>query len=153
MGISLPYVLAIYMLSRFLQICISLKAGKIIDRVAPHKLLSIGYLAGLFSLLLLLANNLVCFIFAFISVGIYDVITLNIIRSYIGKTATDKGATFGALYFVVAITSALGVYVLSLIWQNFGSQITIFIASAGMLFSGMLIIWLVIRNKAVIQNS
>jgi len=143
MGIALPQLLMIYIASRGIQIVISLKASKLIDNTSQRTLLISGYLAGLCSLLLLLPGNSPCFIVAFLLMGIYDVITLNAIRSYIGQTAKNKGATFGTLYFLVAITSAFGLYVLSLIWHHFGVHISILFAVAGVLLSGAFITYLI----------
>ena len=143
MGIDLPQLLIIYITSRGIQIVISLKAGKIIDNSSQRALLISGYLAGLLSLLLLLPDHWICFIAAFLLIGIYDVITLNAIRSYIGQTAINKGATFGTLYFIVAITSAFGLYVLSLLWHHFGVHISILFAVAGVLLSGTFITYLI----------
>ncbi len=142
MGLELTAVLSIYILSRALQIWVSLKAGKALDNMSVRTLLVVGYLAGLSSLLLLFVNQLGTFAIAFILLGVYDVIMLNSLRSYIGKHAIDKGATFGALYFIVAIVSAIGAYGLSLIWQHYGVNSALFTATLGMLLSGGFIAWL-----------
>lgn len=139
MGLSLVQVLLIYILSRLLQIWLSLRMRKVLDGYSSHKLLGIGYLAGIISLLLLLMDNISSYAIAFILLGLYDVITLNTLRSYIGKNAHDKGATFGLLYFVVAISASAGVYLLSLIWQYTSLNMSICVASLGVLSTGFII--------------
>ncbi len=142
LGITLPTILSIYIVSRAIQIIVSLKIGALIDASSVQRLLTVGYCAGLGALLLLLVGNMPSFVIAFVLLGIYELITLNTIRSYIGRHAIDKGATFGALYFLVAIASAFGAYWLGIVWQFWGLGASIVISTLGVVASGILIVWL-----------
>ena len=133
LNLSLTTILSMLIGMRAIQVVLSYRVGKAIDRFSSQYLLSFGYGLGLLAMLLLLEGSMASLILAFVVFGVHDVVLLNAIRSFIGKEATDKGAAFGFFYFLYAVTAAIGFMLIGFVWEILGSQTAIGISIFGVM--------------------
>ncbi|MEM7334951.1 MAG: hypothetical protein AAF490_22940, partial [Chloroflexota bacterium] len=98
---------------------------------APQ-LLTVGYGLGLLAMLLLIRPNLWTLALSFGLFGAHGVIVLNAIRAFIGKNAIDKGAAFGTFYLLYAVGTAVGLFLIGLIWERWGVETAVIYASVGL---------------------
>lgn len=135
-GFSFTTVLSIFALTRVAQILLSSRIGQCIDRYSICTMLFFGYSLSVMSLILLCSTFSYSYALAFIVFGVADIILLSSIRAFIGVHAEDKGASFGSLYFVIAVASAIGSYAIGSIWQHFDALTAIYASLVGVGVSG-----------------
>lgn len=139
-GFDIKTILLLLIAVKGLQMLVSNKIGRFIDRQSIRIQMTVGYLLGVMLMLLLCTSSLTDYVISFLLFGLQEVIMLIGIRSYIGKFAADKGAAFGFLYFVIAIFSALSAYVTGAIWQYQSAQTAIMVNTIGVVLSGLLLL-------------
>lgn len=135
-GLSFTTVLSIFAITRVVQILFSPRVGQWIDRYSIRSMLVSGYCLGVLSLILLCSNFLYSYALAFIVFGVADIILLSSIRAFIGVHAIDKGASFGSLYLLIAVASAIGSYGIGSIWQHFDALTAVYASLVGVGVTG-----------------
>ena len=111
---TIPLLVIVFTLTQTLTSCIS---GVLIDKFGVYWMLCIAFSFGFFSIVALFQNFLWI---AFIFLGLFTVVSLNALRSYIAKQAKSKAFLYGILYGGIAIFGASGAYIIGFLWENFG---------------------------------
>ncbi|WP_024790369.1 MFS transporter [Lebetimonas sp. JH292] len=128
-GIDMAFIPLFIVLYNFTQTVSSYYFGIQIDKIGSKSILSMGFVFGILSMLMLLYNEIVL---AFIFLGIFTVSSLNAIRSYISNFAVNKSTVYGIFYGGVAISGALGAGVIGNIWQFFGEMKALYFSLTGL---------------------
>jgi len=116
-GIETHWLPLLMVTSALTQTLISYQVGQRLDAQGAQFLLKVGLWAGVFSILLLLFQNTMAIILAFVLQGVFVVSTLNAMRARIGQSSQGKGNAYGVFYFGVALASALGSLVVGHLWE------------------------------------
>ncbi|WP_343560057.1 MFS transporter [Kiloniella sp. b19] len=125
-------ILMVLILMRAVQLLLSYRVGKLVDKYDSTLLLNTGYGFGLLALIALLDSSAYTLVLAFLLFGISDVVLLNAIRAKISKDAREKGAAFGAFYLLHAICLAAGLALLGYVWEAYGIQAVLIFSISGM---------------------
>ncbi len=131
-GTSLVGIPLLVIASTLTQALISYSSGVLIDKVGHRLMLFFSFFAGILSTLLVYME---IFGGAFIALGIFTVISLNALRSYISAFARSKGFVYGVFYAGVALFGSAGALLIGKIWQSYGFETVFYISLAGMGFA------------------
>lgn len=123
----------------FIQTIVSYKAGILSDKLGIFNTLFISFIFGIISIFMMKINLWIAFIF----LGLFTVLSINAIRSYISKHAISKGFIFGIFYAGVAIFSSLGAITVGYIWKIYGFNALVTFSELGMT---LMLILLLIRQ-------
>ncbi|MEA3352446.1 MAG: MFS transporter [Campylobacterota bacterium] len=115
-GFSLSTIPLFIILFTFVQTAVSYYGGLLVDKIGSFKILLLSFIFGLLSLVSIKFNLWL----SFALLGLFTVLSLNAVRSYISLNAKSKGFVFGVFYGGVAIFSSLGALVIGYIWQHYG---------------------------------
>ena len=118
-GFKIAYIPLLIVLLNLTQTSLSYFSGIKIDKIGPGKMLLFSFVLGILSMVSLYFKFI---IIGFILLGIFTVISLNAIRTYISIKAYNKGTVYGVLYGGVAISGALGAVSIGLIWKYFTEE-------------------------------
>ena len=121
-GIDIAFIPLLFLLSSFTQTLTSYLSGVAIDRFSPKAILALSYLFGVVAQLLLWLQKPLFTWLSFIFLGLFTLFSLNANRTIIAQKASSKATMYGFYYAGVAIFSAIGAYVVGLIWHTFGMQ-------------------------------
>ena len=135
LGIDIAFIPLLMVLYNFVQTLLSYYFGVQIDKKHPSIILAISMLFAIASMFALYINQV---ILAFILLGVFTVASLNAIRAWISKDATNKGTIYGIFYGGVAIFSSLGATIIGNIWHHFGREDAIIYSIVGMSIVGCL---------------
>jgi len=135
-GMTLEQIPLLVIASTLTQTLLSYYSGVFIDRFGTNIMLFISYLFGVISLLFLSAHYLWL---AFIFLGLFTVISLNSIRTYISNNAKSLGFVYGFFYAGIALFSAIGAIAIGQIWKFYGFENTILFSITGSIFITTLI--------------
>jgi MFS family permease len=112
----------------FIQTITSYYGGVLSDKIGSYKMLFISFIFGIFSIMSIKFNLWISFAF----LGLFTVLSLNAIRSYISFHAKSKSFVFGIFYAGIAIASSLGSLAVGYIWHYFGFDTVFFLSLGGM---------------------
>ena len=118
-GMTLVEIPMLVIISTATQAFLSYFSGVLIDRFGSKLLLLIAFSFGLFSLLGLKYGWIWI---AFIFFGVFNVIALNALRTYISRNAHSQAFVFGLFYGGIAIFSALGALIVGFVWQRYSFE-------------------------------
>ena len=118
-ALPISYIPLLIVLLNLTQTSLSYFSGIKIDKIGPGKMLLFSFVLGILSMVSLYFKFI---IIGFILLGIFTVISLNAIRTYISIKAYNKGTVYGVLYGGVAISGALGAVSIGLIWKYFTEE-------------------------------
>ena len=138
LGLPLAGILLMLIGMKIVQIMLSYSTGSAVDRFSSHHLLTVGYLLGLLSMLMLLRPSLINLALAFAMFGAHGVIMMNAIRAFISKTAIDQGAAFGGFYLIYAVATALGTIIIGYLWEFQGVFAAASFSTVGIIVAGFL---------------
>ncbi len=136
-GFSLATIPLLIILFTFVQTVVSYYGGLLVDKSGSFKVILISFIFGILSMLSVKFNLWLSFAF----LGLFTVLSLNAIRSYISLHAKSKGFVYGVFYGGVAIFSSLGALVIGYIWQHYGMENVLKFSVTGMLFITSLLIF------------
>ncbi len=109
-------------------------------------MLFISFFFGFASIAALFLNYLWV---AFILLGLFTVISLNAIRSYIAKYATSKAFVYGILYGGTAIFGALGAYIIGFLWHRFGFAVAVEYSLSGLgIMTSLSLLFAIVKGKS-----
>ena len=140
MGFSVPSIILLLVAMRGGQALLTYQIGKAMDHFKVFHIFGIGYLLGVIALALLFVPNIFTLALAFVVWGIHDVMTLTSVRVIIGGRAKDKGANFGSFYLLYAVSAAIGLAVLGIVWENFGRESTVSLSLGGVTIVGLIML-------------
>ena len=129
-GLRLETIPLLIIVFTFVQTITSYYGGILSDKLGSYRILFISFLFGVLSIISITANLWLSFVF----LGLFTVLSLNAIRSYISLHAYSKGFVYGVFYGGVAIFSALGALTIGYIWQHFGIDTVLIFSISGMSF-------------------
>ncbi len=147
-GFSLATIPLLIIVFTFIQTITSYYGGILSDKFGSYKILIISFLFGILSILSIKFNIWLSFAF----LGLFTVLSLNAIRSYISLYANSKGFVYGILYGGVAIFSSLGALVVGYIWHNFGIDSVLEFSVIGMVSMLIFIIGFALVNSKEKKN-
>lgn len=111
------------------QTLASYASGLLIDRFGTHRLLWIAILCSILSVLSLWKHWIWL---SFILLGLFTVISLNVIRAFISAEAKSKAFVYGIFYGGVALFSSLGAVIVGQLWERLGFDSAIYFSLAGL---------------------
>jgi len=135
-GMTLEQIPLLVIASTLTQTLVSYYSGIFIDKFGTNIILFISYIFGILSLLFLSWHYLWL---AFVFLGLFTVISLNAIRTYISNNAKSLGFVYGIFYAGIALFSAIGAITVGQIWKFYGFETTILFSIAGSIFITILI--------------
>jgi len=138
---SIPLFVIVLTLTQTLM---SYYSGVISDRWGSERVLMVAFLFGLLSMFALWQA---LFWFAFLLLGLFTVISLNTMRSYISKGAKSRGFLFGIFYGGVAVSASLGALLMGYIWEHYGVEKAIFVSITGLVHPMLFLLVLIMRKK------
>lgn len=138
-GYGLEMIPLFVILLTFIQTIVSYRAGILSDKLGIFNTLFISFIFGIISIFMMKINLWLAFMF----LGLFTVLSINAIRSYISEYAISKGFIFGIFYGGVAIFSSLGALVVGYIWKIYGFEVLVTFSEAGMV---LMLILLYIRQ-------
>jgi len=143
-GITLTQIPLLVIASTLTQTLVSYHSGVLIDRFGVSFMLLISYIFGIGSIYFLWQNFLWL---AFISLGLFTVISLNAIRTYISKNAISQGFIYGVFYAGIALFSAIGAIMIGQIWKFYGFEASIYFSIIGTLSITASLFFSIIKAK------
>ncbi len=135
-GFDLSIIPLFIMLFTFVQTLTSYYGGLLSDRIGSYKIMLLAFVFGILSILSVKFNLWLSFGF----LGLFTVLSLNALRSYISANATSKGFVFGIFYGGVALFSSLGALVIGYIWHHFGLESILIFSITGMVSVTLMLI-------------
>lgn len=105
-GFTLSDIPLFIILFTFIQTITSYYIGILIDKIGSFKILFLSFIFGILSMLFIQVNLWVSFLF----LGLFTILSINAIRSYISSNASSKGFVFGVFYGSVALFASLGAF-------------------------------------------
>ncbi|WP_457748359.1 MFS transporter [Sulfurimonas sp.] len=138
-GYSLVSIPLFVMLLTAVQTLVSYYGGILSDKIGVIRVMLLAFIFGIVSISMMHVNLW----FAFVFLGLFTVLSLNAIRSYISAYANSKGFVFGIFYGGVAVFSALGAVVIGYIWKHYSFDNAVLVSEAGMgvMFLALLLWW------------
>ncbi|RMA97174.1 MFS transporter [Hydrogenothermus marinus] len=146
-GISISIIPLLFVVLTAVQTATSYIFGLAIDKYGAKKILLFAYISGIISELLLLQEQPIYTWFAFAFLGLFTVSSLNANRAFIAKNAKNQGSVYGIFYSGVAVFGAIGAYIVGLIWNKFGMELSIIFSLIGTSFITLLFSIYILRNK------
>jgi len=144
-GMTLEQIPLLVIASTLTQTLVSYYSGVLIDRFGTNIMLFVSYLFGIFSLFFLFWHSLW---FSFIFLGLFRVISINAIRTYISNNAKSLGFIYGVFYAGIALFSAIGAILIGQIWKFYNFEITMLFSITGSVFITIFIFF-----KSIIKNA
>lgn len=146
MGMAILLVPILFMVSTLTQGVSSYYFGLLSDKIGVKKVMGFAYISGVLSQFFLYLQTPLFTWIAYVFLGLFSVISLNVNRSYVAKNADNKGIVFGIFYACVALFGAVGAYIFGVIWQKFGMDIALFLSFVSTLFIALLFL---LRGKNI----
>ncbi len=119
-GIATLVIPLLFMVSTTMQSLTSYYFGILSDKIGVKKVMGIAYVSGVLAQFFLYLQTPLFTWIAFGFLGLFTVISLNANRSYIAKTADNRGVVFGLFYTSVALFGGVGAYISGMVWQHYG---------------------------------
>ncbi|MCF6310798.1 MAG: MFS transporter [Sulfurimonas sp.] len=114
-----------------IQTLVSYYGGILSDKIGVFKILFISFVFGILSIYFMKVNLWL----SFALLGLFTVISINAMRSYISHNANSKSFIFGVFYGGTAIFSALGAIAVGYIWKIYGFDNVLMFSEIGMLIT------------------
>ena len=144
-GITLQQIPLLVIASTLAQTMVSYYSGVFIDRFGTNSMLFFSYLFGIISLLFLAQHYLWL---AFVFLGLFTVISLNTMRTYISNNAQSLGFVYGIFYAGIALFSAIGAIMVGQIWKYYGFEGSILFS-----LTVTVIVTIFILFRSIIKNA
>ena len=140
---TIPLLVITFTLTQTLTSYVS---GILIDKFGAYWMLFVSYFFGCASIAALFLNYLWV---AFILLGLFTVISLNAIRSFIAKYAISKAFVYGILYGGTAIFGALGAYIIGFLWHRFGFTVAVEYSFSGLgILTSLALLFAILKGKS-----
>jgi len=143
---SIPLFVIVLTLAQTLM---SYYSGVISDKWGSERVLMVAFFFGLLSMIALRQD---LFWFAFLLLGLFTVISLNAIRSYISKEAKSRGFLFGIFYGGVALSASLGALLMGYVWEHYGVEKAIFVSITGLVHPILFLFVLIMKKRTARKN-
>lgn len=127
-GFTLSHISLFIILLTFVQTVTSYYSGVLSDKKGSYKIVLIAFVFGIVSMI----SVKISLWLSFASLGLFTVLSLNAIRSYISTNAVSKGFVFGVFYAGVAIFSALGSLLMGYLWEYYGFEVVYWFSIVGL---------------------
>jgi MFS family permease len=127
-GYSLTVIPLLVMTLTAVQTASSYYSGYLSDKIGALHTLTLAFVFGMLSVTLMEVNLWA----AFTALGLFTILSLNAVRSYISEYAYSKGFVFGVFYAGVALFSAMGAIVIGYLWKIYGFEGAMLFSEAGM---------------------
>jgi MFS family permease len=127
-GYSLTVIPLLVMTLTAVQTASSYYSGYLSDKIGALHTLTLAFVFGMLSVTLMEVNLWA----AFTALGLFTILSLNAVRSYISEYAYSKGFVFGVFYAGVALFSAIGAIVIGYLWKIYGFEGAMLFSEAGM---------------------
>lgn len=122
-----------------IQTLTSYYSGVLSDKIGVLRTMLLAFIFGILSISMMNLNLWAAFAF----LGLFTILSINAVRSYISEYAESKGFIFGVFYGGVAVFSALGALSIGYIWKNFGFENALLFSEIGM---GVMFVALLLRR-------
>lgn len=129
-GYGLEMIPLFVMLLTATQTMTSYYSGVLSDKIGVTRTMLLAFIFGILSISMMNINLWAAFGF----LGLFTILSLNAVRSYISEYAQSKGFVFGIFYGGVAISAALGALTIGYIWKIYGFENALFFSEIGMSF-------------------
>jgi len=143
---SIPLFVIVLTLAQTLM---SYYSGVISDKWGSERVLMVAFFFGLLSMIALRQD---LFWSAFLLLGLFTVISLNAIRSYISKEAKSRGFLFGIFYGGVALSASLGALLMGYVWEHYGVEKAIFVSITGLIHPILFLFVLIMKKRTARKN-
>lgn len=147
LGYSLRTIPIFVILFTLTQTISSYYSGVLYDRMGVKKSLLISFLLGELSVFALYINLPWL---SFVFLGLFTILTINTIRSYISKYAVSKGLVYGIFYSGIAVSASLGALIIGYIWHLLGFGAVVLFSEIGMLLISFALIVLPLEDRSAI---
>ncbi len=138
-GYSLAIIPLFVMTLTAVQALSSYFSGYLSDKIGAISTLSLAFIFGILSVFLMKMNLWA----AFSALGLFTILSLNAMRSYISEYAHSKGFVFGVFYGGVALFSASGAFVIGYLWKIYGVENAMLFSEVGM---GVMLLMLLLKR-------
>ena len=128
-GMTLTVIPALVIASTLTQALISYYSGVLIDK-AGHKSMLFAAFAGAIVSTVCVEKGF--FLAGFVFLGVFTVVSLNAMRSFISANASSKAFVYGIFYMGIALFSSGGAFVIGKLWQMYGFEKVLFFSLIGM---------------------
>lgn len=128
-GMTLAVIPTLVIASTLTQALISYFSGVLIDRIGHRNMLLFAFLSAVVSTVCI-QNG--CFLSGFVFLGIFTVVSLNAMRSFISSNAVSKAFVYGIFYMGIALFASGGALLIGKIWQIYGFERAVVFSFAGM---------------------
>ena len=128
-GMSLSVLPILVIVATLTQVLISYFSGMLIDKVGHKHMLFTAFVSAIGSTLCIEKGY---FFAGFALLGMFSVVSLNSMRSFISANASSKAFIYGIFYMGVAVFSSSGALLMGKVWHYFGFEKSIFLSLYGM---------------------
>jgi MFS family permease len=127
-GYGLEMIPLFVMMLTAIQTFTSYYSGVLSDKIGVVRTMLLAFIFGIVSISMMNINLWVAFGF----LGLFTILSINAVRSYISEYAESKGFVFGIFYGGVAFFSALGSLSMGYIWKFYGFEQALLFSEVGM---------------------
>jgi MFS family permease len=127
-GYGLEMIPLFVMMLTAIQTFTSYYSGVLSDKIGVVRTMLLAFIFGIVSISMMNINLWAAFGF----LGLFSILSINAVRSYISEYAESKGFVFGIFYGGVAFFSALGSLSMGYIWKFYGFEQALLFSEVGM---------------------
>lgn len=128
-GIVLAAIPTLVIVSTFMQAFMSYFSGVLIDKAGHKNMLFIAFVSAMISTLCIEEGH---FYAGFALLGVFTVVSLNSMRSFISSNASSKAFLYGVFYMGVAFFSSGGALFIGKVWHYYGFEKSVLLSLGGM---------------------
>jgi MFS family permease len=128
-GISSEFIPLLFALVNISHVCIAIPSGLLADRIGKEIMLFFGYIIFLVVTIIIFIGPASFFVALGISIlfglyqGIVNTVTRALIPKYVEKNLI--GSAYGIYYLIVGFSFLLANLIMGLLWNNFGSNLSV----------------------------
>lgn len=136
-GMTLTAIPVLVIVSTLTQALLSYFSGVLIDKVGHRSMLLLSFVSAIASTLCIDKGF---FVIGFAFLGLFTVVSLNSMRSFISTNASSKAFIYGVFYMGIALFSSGGALVIGKLWQIYGFEKVVFFSLVGMGFISLVLL-------------
>lgn len=140
-GFEIEWLPLLVLLGGLIQTFVALPIGKHLDSLGFNRVMIMGLIMGVISLVLMLTPTITSILIAVVLQGIFSIALLNSVRVKIAKSTTYKGHAYGVFYAGTAIATALGAVLTGWVWKAFDAHSAISLAIIGLTLALLVSMW------------
>ena len=128
-GMTLTAIPVLVIVSTLTQALLSYSSGVLIDKAGHRSMLLLSFVSAIVSTLCIYKSF---FVIGFAFLGLFTVVSLNAMRSFISANASSKAFVYGIFYMGIALFSSGGALLIGKLWQMYGFEKIVLFSLTGM---------------------